>query len=114
MSNTLVLFEAHRAAEEPSPPRHQDVETSTPIASPRAPSPKRPRIGLGESHDFLAGSSTTPPLDDVSILAAIFKDVNLIFYHLSSFSLLNQSLGFLLVASDEAFHQSWYPIYWVS
>jgi hypothetical protein len=47
------------------------VETSTPIASPRAPSPKRPKIGLGESCDVLAGSSTTPPLDDVSIFAAI-------------------------------------------
>ncbi|KAK1681339.1 hypothetical protein QYE76_042187 [Lolium multiflorum] len=63
-SNTVVLSEARRATEETSPPHHQDLEMSTPVASPRAPSPKTPRIGLGESHDFVAWSSTTPPLDD--------------------------------------------------
>jgi hypothetical protein len=62
----------------------------------------------------LTGSSTTPPLDDVSMLATIFKDVSFIFYHLSSFSLLNLSLDFLFVAPDETFHQSRYTIYWVS
>jgi hypothetical protein len=71
-SNTLVLSKARRAAEEPSSPRQQDVEASTLVASPRAPSPKRPRIELGESYDCFVGSSTTPPLDDVSTSVAIF------------------------------------------
>jgi hypothetical protein len=70
-SQTLVLSEAHRATEENSPPP-QDLETLTPVVSPQAPSPKRLRTGLGGSHDFLAGSSTTSSLDDVSNLAAIF------------------------------------------
>ena len=113
-SNTLVLSEARRAAEEPSPSRHQDMETSTPVASPRLPSPKRPRVELGKNYDLLAGSSTTPPLDDVSIPFGYLDFVNLILYHLSSFSLLTLSLDFLFVASDETFHQSRYPIYWVS
>ncbi|KAK1665415.1 hypothetical protein QYE76_053574 [Lolium multiflorum] len=42
---------------------HQEMETSTPVASPRAPSPKRARIELGEEHN-LTGSSAAPPLDD--------------------------------------------------
>ncbi|KAK1682889.1 hypothetical protein QYE76_043737 [Lolium multiflorum] len=62
-SQTLVLSEAHRVTEETSPLPHQDLETSTPVASPRAPSPKRARIELGEEHN-LAGSSAAPPLDD--------------------------------------------------
>jgi hypothetical protein len=66
-SNTVVLSEARRATEETSPPQHQDLKMSTPAVSPRAPSPKRPRIELGEIHNFVAGSSTTPPLDDVSL-----------------------------------------------
>ena len=69
-SQTLVLSETHRAAGETSPPP-QDLEMSTPAASPRAPSPKRARVGLGEGQGLLAGSSTTPSLDDVSIFAAI-------------------------------------------
>jgi hypothetical protein len=71
-SNTVVFLEARRAAEETSPPQHQDLEMSTTVASPRAPSPKRARIELGESHNFLVGISTTPSLDDVRTLAAIF------------------------------------------
>ena len=69
-SQTLVLSETRRATEEASPP-HQDLEMSTPVASPRAPSPKRARIELGEEQGFLAGSSSTPSLDDVSTLTAI-------------------------------------------
>ncbi|KAK1677022.1 hypothetical protein QYE76_037870 [Lolium multiflorum] len=62
-SQTLVLSETHHAEEETSPPP-QDLEMSTPDASPRAPSPKRARVGLGEGQGLLAGSSTTPSLDD--------------------------------------------------
>ncbi|KAK1650529.1 hypothetical protein QYE76_068334 [Lolium multiflorum] len=62
-SQTLVLSEAHRATEETSPLPHQDLETSTPVVSPRASSPKRARIELGEEHN-LTGSSVAPPLDD--------------------------------------------------
>ncbi|KAK1642544.1 hypothetical protein QYE76_060349 [Lolium multiflorum] len=63
-SNTVVLSEARRAAEESSPPPQQNVETSTPITSPRAPSPKRARTGAGESHEIVAGGSSTPSLND--------------------------------------------------
>jgi hypothetical protein len=75
-SQTLVLSETRRATEEASPPQ-QDLEMSTPVASPRAPSPKRARIELGEEHN-LTGSSAAPPLDDVRILATFW-------YFLSSF-----------------------------
>ena len=103
-SQTLVLSETRRATEEASPP-HQDLEMSTPVASPRAPSPKRARIELGEEQGFLAGSSSTPSLDDVSTLTAILC-------LLSSFP-LNLSITSLSTASDEALHQSRYSIYWV-
>jgi hypothetical protein len=66
-SQTLVLSETHPTAEETSPPE-QDLQRSTPAASPRASSPKRARIELGEEHNIVA-SSATPPLDDVSILS---------------------------------------------
>ncbi|KAM0886103.1 hypothetical protein ACQ4PT_029926 [Festuca glaucescens] len=62
-SRTLVLLETHRVTEETSPLPHQDLETSPPITSPRAPEPKRARIELGEEHNLI-GSSATPPLDD--------------------------------------------------
>ena len=103
-SQTLVLSETRRAMEEASPPPH-NLEMSTPVASPRAPSPKRARIELGEEQGFLAGSSSTPSLDDVSTLTAILC-------LLSSFP-LNLSITSLSTASDEALHQSWYSIYWV-
>jgi hypothetical protein len=64
-SNTLVLSEARRAVEERSSSHPQDVEASTPPASPRASSPKRPRLDIGDS--LLAGGSATPPLEDVSV-----------------------------------------------
>jgi hypothetical protein len=73
-SQTLVLSETRRAAEETSPPP-QDLEMSTPVASPRAPSPKRARVELGKERGLLAGSSTTPSLDDVSTLATILSSV---------------------------------------
>jgi hypothetical protein len=73
-SQTLVLSETRRAAEETSPPQ-QNLEMSTPVASPRAPSPKRVRIELGEGQGLLAGSLTTPSLDDVSTLATILSSV---------------------------------------
>ena len=68
-SQTLVLSETHHTAEETSPPE-QDLQRSTPVASPRAPSPMRARIELGEEHNIV-GSSATPPLDDVSILSTL-------------------------------------------
>jgi hypothetical protein len=73
-SQTLVLSETRRATEEASPPQ-QDLEMSTPVAIPRAPSPKRARVELGEEQGFLPGSSTTPSLDDVSALTAILSSV---------------------------------------
>ncbi|KAK1650462.1 hypothetical protein QYE76_068267 [Lolium multiflorum] len=61
-SHTLALSETHRTTEETSTP-HQDLQRSTPATSPRASSPKRARIELGGEFN-IAGSSTTPPLDD--------------------------------------------------
>ena len=90
-SQTLVLSEDRRAAEESSPPPQQDMETSPPTASPRAPSPKRARIEVGDSHAIVAGGSSTAAMDDVSLL---FLDLLFCFASLSLticrvFSLLN-------------------------
>ena len=101
-SQTLVLSETRRATEEASPP-HQNLEMLTPVASPRAPSPKKARIELGEEQGFLAGSSSTPSLDDVSIFSYFVSFVEFSPQPVTSFS----------TASDEALHQSWYSIYWV-
>ncbi|KAK1626381.1 hypothetical protein QYE76_000696 [Lolium multiflorum] len=62
MSHTLALSETNRTAEETSDP-HPELQRSTPATSPRASSPKRARIELGEQF-FLAGVSPTPALDD--------------------------------------------------
>jgi hypothetical protein len=67
-SNTMVLSEEHRTAADSSPPPQQNVESSPPMASPRSPSLKKARIGAGDSHEIVAGSSSTPSLDDVSLL----------------------------------------------
>jgi hypothetical protein len=91
-SHTLVLSEERRAAEESSPPPQQNVETSTPTASPRAPSPKRARIGAGDSHAIVAGSSSIPSLDDVSLpflLDLLFYFASLFLIICRVFSLLN-------------------------
>ncbi|KAK1618434.1 hypothetical protein QYE76_023951 [Lolium multiflorum] len=61
-SHTLALSETHRTAEETLTP-HPDLQRSTPATSPRASSPKRARIELGEEF-YLAGVSATPALDD--------------------------------------------------
>jgi hypothetical protein len=64
-SHTLVLSEGRRAAEETSPPSQQDIENSTPTASPRA------RTEAGDSHAVVAGGSPTAPLDDVNLLFSL-------------------------------------------
>ncbi|KAK1650459.1 hypothetical protein QYE76_068264 [Lolium multiflorum] len=61
-SHTLAVSETLRTAEETSTP-HPDLQRSSPATSPRAPSPKRASIELGEQF-FLAGVSATPALDD--------------------------------------------------
>jgi hypothetical protein len=103
-SQTLVLSETRRLAEETSPPP-QDLEMLTPAASPRAPSPKRARVELGEGQGLLAGSSTIPSLDDVSIFAAILFSVEFFSLDFPSDS---------LSASDEGVYSSRYSICWVS
>jgi hypothetical protein len=70
-SQTLVLLETHQKAEENSPPP-QNLQTSTPTISPQAPSPKRARVELGQETAPLTMSSTTVPLEDVSILTTIY------------------------------------------
>ncbi|KAK1617328.1 hypothetical protein QYE76_022845 [Lolium multiflorum] len=62
MSHTLALSDTHRTAKETSTP-YPDLQRSTPATSPRASSPKRARIELGEEFN-VAGGSATPPLDD--------------------------------------------------
>jgi hypothetical protein len=102
----LVLSVARRAPEETSPPHQQDLEMLTPVISPRASSPKRARIEFGEELSFLAGSSTTPSLDDVSTLTAIL-------YRFLSVAPLNLYITSFATTSDETLHQSQYSIYWV-
>jgi hypothetical protein len=103
-SHTLVLSETRHAAEETSPsPQH--LETSRPAASPRAPSLKRARVELGKEQGLLAGSSTTPSLDEISILVTILSFCRV-------FSLLNLSCK-LWLAYDEGILPAWYSIHWV-
>ncbi|KAK1613678.1 hypothetical protein QYE76_019195 [Lolium multiflorum] len=80
-SHTLVLSEERRAAEESSPPPQQNVETSTPTASPRAPSPKRARIGADDSHAIIAGGSSTSAMDDPVMKHLIKLGTQFIGYH---------------------------------
>jgi hypothetical protein len=84
MSQTLVISETRRVAEETSPPQ-QGLEASTPANSPRAPSPKRARVELGTKTNLLAGSSMTTSLDDVSILATFLSSVEFYVFELFSF-----------------------------
>ena len=78
-SRTLVVSEAHPDGDETSPPQ-QDAEHPTPVASPRASSPKRARVERAKEPLLLAGSSTTPSLDDVSFSLFFFRT----FQHLST------------------------------
>jgi hypothetical protein len=73
-SHTLVLSETRPATEEISPPR-RDIGNLTPPGSPRAPSPKRARVGEGSN--LLTGSSSTPSMDDVRTLTTHFFTVEL-------------------------------------
>ncbi|KAK1617754.1 hypothetical protein QYE76_023271 [Lolium multiflorum] len=61
-SHTLAVSETPLTAEETLTP-YPDPQRSTPATSPRASSPKRARIELGDQF-FLAGISQTPALDD--------------------------------------------------
>ncbi|KAK1646812.1 hypothetical protein QYE76_064617 [Lolium multiflorum] len=62
-SRTLVVSEAQPDRDETSPPQ-QDAEHPTPVASPRASSPKRARVESAKEPILLTGSSTIPSLDD--------------------------------------------------
>ena len=64
-SRTLVVSEAQPDGDETSPPQ-QDREHPTPVASPRASSPKRARVEPTKESTLLIGGSTTPSMDDVS------------------------------------------------
>ena len=74
-SRTLVVSEAQPDGDETSPPQ-QDIEHPTPIASPRAPSPKRARVELAKEPTLPIDSSTTPSMDDVSSLLLCSKIFN--------------------------------------
>ncbi|KAK1686268.1 hypothetical protein QYE76_047116 [Lolium multiflorum] len=62
-SRTLVVSEAQPDGDETSPPQ-RDIKHPTPVASPRAPSPKRARVEPAKEPTLLIGSSTTPSMDD--------------------------------------------------
>ncbi|KAK1694476.1 hypothetical protein QYE76_011173 [Lolium multiflorum] len=63
-SNTMVLSEEHRTAAETLPPPQQNTEASAPVPSPRAPLPKKAKIGAGSTQVIVTGSSSTPLMDD--------------------------------------------------
>ncbi|XP_071681728.1 uncharacterized protein [Lolium perenne] len=65
-SHTLVISEKPVEGEESSPPQ-QNVDTSTPPSSPRAPSPKRARVEKIVDPAPQLGSSSTLLLDDPMI-----------------------------------------------
>ncbi|KAK1606787.1 hypothetical protein QYE76_030460 [Lolium multiflorum] len=62
-SRTLVVSEAQPDGDETSPPQ-QDTEHPTPIASPRASSPKRARVDPAKEPTMLIGCSTTPLMEE--------------------------------------------------
>jgi hypothetical protein len=116
-SRTLVISEAQPDADETSPPQ-QNIEHPTPVASPRASSPKRARVEPVEEPTLLIGGSTTPSMDDVSpflyvaTFSAFFGSpltfvfaVELVLPMLISLSL------FSLSAFDEGIYPSRYPIH---
>ncbi|KAK1613808.1 hypothetical protein QYE76_019325 [Lolium multiflorum] len=63
-SNTLVLSEERRAASEASPPPQHNSDAPTPVASPRAPKPKKAKTGAGSTHELATGSTSGPLLED--------------------------------------------------
>ncbi|KAK1613677.1 hypothetical protein QYE76_019194 [Lolium multiflorum] len=63
MPLSALVSEAQPDGDETSPPQ-QDIEHPTPIASPRAPSPKRARVEPAKEPTLPIGSSTTPSMDD--------------------------------------------------
>ncbi|KAK1646611.1 hypothetical protein QYE76_064416 [Lolium multiflorum] len=63
-SNTMVLSEEIRMTADSSPPPQRMVDTSTPPPSPRAPSPKRLKVGAGDEKTLILGSSSTPLVND--------------------------------------------------
>jgi hypothetical protein len=87
-SRTLVVSEAQHDGDETSPPQ-QNVEHSTPPASPRAPSPKRARVEPSKEPILFPGSSSTPSLDDVSVSVFSF------FVYVPSLSVLSSLLCLL-------------------
>ncbi|KAK1625846.1 hypothetical protein QYE76_000161 [Lolium multiflorum] len=79
-SHTLVVSEAQPDGDETSPPQ-QDIEHPTPIASPRAPSPKRARVEPAKEPTLPIGSSTTPSLDDPLMKEFIRLGTQFVGYH---------------------------------
>ncbi|KAK1684405.1 hypothetical protein QYE76_045253 [Lolium multiflorum] len=63
MPLSALVSEAQPDGDETSPP-HQDTEHPTPVASPRASSPKRARVEPVKEPTLLIGGSTTPSMDD--------------------------------------------------
>ncbi|KAK1604414.1 hypothetical protein QYE76_028087 [Lolium multiflorum] len=63
-SNTLVLSEDQRIAPETSRPPRVDLETTTPVPSPRAPNPKKARTGVAGKQELASGSMSIPLLED--------------------------------------------------
>ncbi|KAK1611789.1 hypothetical protein QYE76_035462 [Lolium multiflorum] len=65
-SHTLVVSEVQVEGEESSPPQ-QNIDASTPPASPLVPSPKRTRVETITEPALQLGSSSSPLLDDPMI-----------------------------------------------
>ncbi|KAK1695538.1 hypothetical protein QYE76_012235 [Lolium multiflorum] len=62
-SRTLIVSEAQPDGDETSP-HQQDIEHPTPIASPRASSPKRARVDTTKEPTMLIGCSTNPLMEE--------------------------------------------------
>ncbi|KAK1633085.1 hypothetical protein QYE76_007400 [Lolium multiflorum] len=79
-SRTLVISEAHPDVDETLPPQ-QHMEHPTPVASPRASSPKRARIEPVKESNLLVGDSATPSMDDPLMKEFIRLGTQFIGYH---------------------------------
>jgi hypothetical protein len=105
-SNTLVLSEGNRTAADTSPPPEHNPKASTPVLSSRAPPAKKAKTGVGHAQEVVAGSSSTPYLEDVSLCSI----EHLFCLSTFSFLMLFSYLVELRSALDEGSHPPGLPI----
>jgi hypothetical protein len=78
-SHTIVVSEVQIEGEESSPPQ-QNLDAPTPSSSPLVPSPKRTKVETIMEPARQLGSSSSPLLDDVSLLISRYHCLYLLLF----------------------------------